>query len=126
MKRKLPAAAVEDCSHCPAFVPNTGATVRASGFFAVPSRLAAQVTDGIRNAVVTTFGKGTFIIRGPQDGSVHVCPLRAYDVRHVPADPPPDRNLPADQTDRRGPIEACQDQPVRVARNGFQKQTRHA
>ena len=91
MKRNLPAAAAEDCSGCPAFMADPGATVRVSGFSVIPSRLAAQVADGVWNAVVTTLGKGTFLIRGPQDRPVQACPLRAYEIRHVAADPLPSR-----------------------------------
>ena len=109
MKRQLPAAEAEHCDRCPAFVADTDATVRASGFTLIPSRLVAQVTDGVWNAVVATLGKGTFLIRGPQDRPVHACPLRAYEIRHVAADPLPGRKRPgksADQRDRKG---TCRD-----------------
>lgn len=101
MKRKLPAAEAEDCSRCPALMVDTGATVRVSGVSIIPSRLAAQVTDGVWNAVVTTLGKGTFLIRGPQDRPVHACPLRAYEIRYVAADPVPSRKRAKNPAGRR-------------------------
>ena len=91
MKRQPPAAEVENCDRCPAVMADKGATVCASGFSVIPSRLAAQVTDGVWNAVVTTLGKGTFLIRSPQDRPAHACPLRAYEIRHVAADLLPSR-----------------------------------
>lgn len=57
MKRKPPAPALENCSRCPAFVDDAGATVSVGGFAVIPGRLAAQVTDGVWNAVVTMNSK---------------------------------------------------------------------
>ena len=103
MKRKLPAVAVEDCGHCPAFMPDPAATMRVNGFSVIPSRLAAQVADGVWNAVVTSFGRGTILVRRRAGLPASACPLRAYEVRHVPAELPPVRKRSgggAEQMDR--------------------------
>ena len=115
MKRPPPAIEAENCVHCPAFVPDKGVALCASGVSVIPSRLAAQVTDGVWNAVVTTLGKGTFLIRCPKDRPVLACPLRAYEVRHIAPKPLPlRRNRPGNSADHRDRKEACRDLRMRV------------
>ena len=113
MKRQPPAAEAENCVHCPAFMADKGSAMCASGVSVIPSRLAAQVTDGVWNAVVTTLGKGTFLIRR-REMQATACPLRAYEIRHIAADPSPDRNRREDSAGHRDRKGACRDLRVRV------------
>jgi len=85
MKRQFPVIKAEECIHCPAFMVDAGSVVWASGFSIISSHLAAQVTEGGWNAVVTTLAKGTFLVRRLKELPADACPLRAYDVRHVAA-----------------------------------------
>lgn len=96
MKRQPPVSATGKCSHCPARMVGAGASVRAAGFSAIPSRLAAQATDGVWNAVVTTLGRGTLLIRRREDGPACACPLRAYEIRTIAAKLPPVREQGAE------------------------------
>lgn len=73
------------CRQCPERLVSDSAGVSVSALSVVPSRLAAQGTDGVWNAVVTTHGKGTFLIRCAPNLPADTCPLRAYDVRWFPA-----------------------------------------
>ena len=115
MKRKLPAAEAETCDGCPAFKVEDASNVCVISISAIPSRLAAQVTEGVWNAVVTTLGKGTFLIRGPQERPVQTCALRAYEVRHIAPEPLPlRRNRPGNSADHRDRKEACRDLRMRV------------
>ncbi len=108
MKRQPKTGKDEHCEHCPAFMSGMGAMVRVNGFSVVPGRLAAQVTDGEWNAVVTTLGRGTFLIRRREGVPGSACPLRAFEIRHIAKESPtaqkrlrgfggapgPERNMP--------------------------------
>lgn len=126
MKRPLPAAEAGICVHCPAFMPDKGAALCASSFSVIPSRLAAQVTDGIWNAVVTTLGKGTFLIRRREGSLAAACPLRGFEIRYIPADPFPDRNRREDSAGHRDRKGACRDLRVRVRTRQMNQETRDA
>ena len=113
MKRPLPAAEAENCVHCPAFMADKGATMGVSGVSVIPSRLAAQVTDGVWNAVVTTLGKGTFLIRRRKNQPANRCPLRSYEVRHIEVVSSPSRKRAKDSAVRRERTGTCRDLLVR-------------
>lgn len=80
----------------------------------VSSRLAAQETNGVWNAVVTTFGKGTFLIRRATILPANACPLRAYEVRHIAAGPPLVRKRAVNPAGRPARNEIYQDLLVRI------------
>lgn len=86
MKQRGPSFGSTGCDSCPELLIFDGASASVSALSVISGRLAAQVTDGAWNAVVTTTGKGTFLIRRLTE-SAGVCSLRAYDVRFIPADP---------------------------------------
>lgn len=125
MKPQPPAVEIGNCVHCPAFMADMGATMCVSGVSVMPSRLAAQVTDGVWNAVVTTLGKGTFLIRR-REMLAATCPLRAYEIRHIAADPPPDRNRREDSAGHRDRKGARRDLRVRVRTRQMDGETREA
>ena len=113
MTRRFPTTEAENCDRCPAFMADQGSTTCASGVSAISSRLAAQVTDGVWNAVVTTLGKGTFLIRRRETRAA-ACPLRAFEIRFIAADPHRDRK------------EACRNLRGRVRPGRIYQQTRDA
>ena len=69
----------------PALMGEAGSTAYVHHFSVIPSCLTTQVTEGVWNAVVTTPGKGTFLIRRQKDQSTQPCPLRAYEIRYIEA-----------------------------------------
>ena len=126
MKSPPPVAETENCARCPAFMADAGTTLSMNGFSVIPSRVATQVADGVWNAVVTAFGRGTILIRRRAGLPASACPLRAYEIRHVAAEPPPSRNRPGDSADHRDRNEARQDLPMRVGTERNVKRTRNA
>ena len=125
MKSPPPVAETENCARCPAFMAAAGTTLSMNGFSVIPSRVAAQVADGVWNAVVTTLGKGTFLIRR-REMQATACPLRAYEIRHIAADPSPDRNRREDSAGHRDRKGACRDLRVRVRTRQMNQETRDA
>lgn len=91
MMRALPAPATEACRYCPAFREGLGATLQASEGTILPSRLATQVEEGLWNAVVTTRGRGMFLIRRREGVPADACPLTVYEIRHIATKTPPER-----------------------------------
>ena len=91
MKRNGPAVETADCDRCPAFKVADGAIVDVGNLVAIPGRLAAQETDGVWHAVVSTQGKGTFLVRRREGWAAAACPLRAYEIRFIAPDQPLDR-----------------------------------
>lgn len=91
------------CEPCPAFRVEDASNACAIRFSIVPSHLAAQVTDGVWNAVVTTLGKGTLLIRRPKNLPANTCALLAYEIRYIaPLLPPVQKGLGGRQTVGRG------------------------
>ena len=113
MTRRFPTTEAENCDRCPAFMADQGSTTCASGVSVIPSRLAAQVTDGVWNAVVTTLGKGTFLIRRRKNQPANRCPLRSYEVRHIEVVSSPSRKRAKDSAVRRERTGTCRDLLVR-------------
>ena len=81
MKSPPPVAETENCARCPAFMAAAGTTLSMNGFSVIPSRVATQVADGVWNAVVTAFGRGTILIRRRAGLPASACPLRAHEIR---------------------------------------------
>ena len=114
MKQNEPVVKVVGCAHCPAFMAGAGPAVCARAISVIPSRMVAQVTDGVWNAVVTTLDKGTFLIRRLKGLPAHDCSLQTCEIRHIEADPPPGRKRAGDSAHRRKKPESCRDLFVRV------------
>ena len=114
MKRQRSTVKAEDCAHCPACKVDGASAVCASNFSVIPSRLVAQVTEGVWNAVVTTLGKGTFLIRRSKNLPANACPLRAYEVRHVEAEARPRRKRVKNPAGHAKEIDSCGDLFVRI------------
>lgn len=93
MKRQPLATESGHCGHGRAFRSATEAAGSRIDISAIPCRVAAQVTDGVWNAVVTTLGRGTFLIRRRERSQAAACPLQAYEIRHIAADLPQVRSL---------------------------------
>jgi len=106
MQRQRHSVETAGCEPCPAFMGDDGSTACVGHFSIIPSRMAAQVTDGVWNAVVTTLGKGTFLIRHATNLPANACPLRAYEIRYIEVVSSPVRKR------------VCRDQRAQVFRNG--------
>lgn len=114
MMRALPAPATEACRHCPAFREGLGATLQASEGTVLPSLLATQVEEGAWSAVVTTRGRGMFLIRRREGVQADACPLTAYEIRHSATQTPPEREQVVNSADGRMQNGAWRERRVRV------------
>ena len=71
-----------------------GPEVRVHSISVIETRSFSQLTNGTWNAVVTSGGKGTFLIRRQKDPLSGECPLLCYDVRNIDGE---DRHTSGDQ-----------------------------
>jgi hypothetical protein len=85
MKQFEPAVPVAAWAGCPVVLEDRDPVLCVERIVALQSHLTVQATEGAWNAVATTAHKGTFLLRRLKGPSAEICPLRAYEVRHVGA-----------------------------------------
>ena len=74
------------CRSCPAYWGSEVLNGSVQNLTVISSKMVAQMTDSTWHAMLTSVGKGKFLIRRRKNRTANACPLLNYDVRHIDAD----------------------------------------